>query len=341
MKKKQIIWLQIIYWSFNFTGNVIAPQIFFVKGDNFYIHQTLNITYFLVGISTFYICYLFIIPRIFNFKKLYTAVLVFLFSIVCFATLRYLIEEVFLPLTFGFSNYRKDTGIAYYFFDNIYNGSVIVFISGILWLLERFGVIEAEKKELELERNQAKIQALKTQINPHFIFNSLNNIYSLVYQKSDKALPAIEELSKLLRFSTKDLEENFISLEKEIGYIDSLTALEKLRIKNPELLITERNISHPALPISPMLLVPFVENAFKHGDFRNKGFLLKISDEHKLLHFYLHNFKNQRVKDTISGIGIDNVKKRLEILYPKKYELNIKDSESEFVVDLKIDLRDE
>ncbi len=154
-------------------------------------------------------------------------------------------------------------------------------------------------------------------------------------------MPAIEELSQLLRYSTKDLEKDFITLDKEVGYIDSLVALEKLRIKNPELLITEKEIEYPYLNISPMLLVPFVENAFKHGDFRNKGFEMKISDHNKILHFYLLNFKNEKIKDTVSGIGIENEKKRLEILYPDHYELNIKNTETEFVVDLKIDLRNE
>ena len=161
----------------------------------------------------------------------------------------------------------------------------------------------------------------------------------MVYQNSEKALPAIQELSQLLRYSTKDLEKDFISLEKEIGYLESLIALEKLRIKNPELLIINKNMKHPHLNISPMLLVPFVENAFKHGDFRGKGFNLKISDDDQILNFHLQNFKKQGSKDSLSGIGINNVKKRLEILYPKKHELNITDTENEFSVDLKIDLK--
>jgi LytS/YehU family sensor histidine kinase len=158
----------------------------------------------------------------------------------------------------------------------------------------------------------------------------------LVYHNSNKALPAIEELSRLLRYSTKDLEKDFILLEKEIGYIESLIALESLRIRTPELLIVEKEINYPDLNISPMLLVPFVENAFKHGDFSGKGFVLKVSDDNRILHFNLQNFKKNKMKDTNSGIGIENVRKRLEILYPKNHELNIKESESEFIVDLKI-----
>lgn len=338
MKKKQIIWLQIIYWSLNFFGTVITPLYFFDREDNLQ-STVLRITFFLAGIITFYICYLVIIPKVFRQEKVYTVILSFFLSILCFATVRYLMEEVLLPATFGFRNYNQETGLLYYFFDNIYYGCINVFIAGIMWLLEKFGVIETERQQLEKERNEAKIQALKTQINPHFIFNTLNNIYSLVYQNSEKALPAIEELSQLLRYSTKDLEKNFIPLEKEIGYLESLIELEKLRLKNPELLIIEKKINFPNLNISPMLLVPFVENAFKHGDFSGKGFTMKISDEQQTLNFHLQNFKKQRSKDSLSGIGIGNVKKRLEILYPKKHELNIHETETEFSVDLKIDLK--
>ncbi|SDE83757.1 sensor histidine kinase [Epilithonimonas hungarica] len=338
MKKKQIIWLQIIYWSLNFFGTVITPLYFLDREDDLQ-STVLRITFFLSGIITFYICYLIIIPKVFRQEKVYTVILSFFLSILCFATVRYLMEEVLLPVTFGFRNYNEETGLLYYFFDNIYYGCINVFIAGIMWLLEKFGVIETERQKLEQERNEAKIQALKTQINPHFIFNTLNNIYSLVYQNSEKALPAIEELSQLLRYSTKDLEKDFIPLEKEIGYLESLIELEKLRIKNPELLMIEKKINHSNLNISPMLLVPFVENAFKHGDFSGKGFTMKISDDNKTLNFHLQNFKKQRSKDSLSGIGIGNVKKRLEILYPKRHELNISETETEFSVDLKIDLK--
>lgn len=339
MNKKQIIWLQIIYWGFNFIGTVITPN-FFVPDTNRREVHILRVTFFIVKIVTFYISYFFIFPKVFKLEKLYSAVFVFILTLLCFAGMRYALEELILPSTLGFRNYDENTGLLYYFFDNIYNSSLTTFIAGILWILEKYGVAENDKKQLLIEKKQAELQALKTQINPHFIFNSLNNIYSLVYQKSDKALPAIEELGQLLRYSTKDLEKDSISLDKEIGYIDSLIALEKLRIRNPELLIIEKNIQHPHLKISPMLLVPFVENAFKHGDFRDKGFEMKISDHDEVLHFYLFNYKTRKMKDVVSGIGIQNVKKRLEILYPK-HQLEIKDSEKEFVVDLKIDLKNE
>ncbi|SEM77192.1 Histidine kinase [Chryseobacterium taichungense] len=336
MKTSKLLYLHIFFWVIYIIGAVLIP--YFV----FYSNATIfNITFFITSIICFYVNYFIVVPRFFEADKIYKSIVAFFLSVSSFVLVRYFAEEWFLPTYFGIRNYSEDTDFGFYFFDNIFYSSTTIFISTTFWFFKYSIIAEEEKSQLIEAKKTAELQALKTQINPHFIFNSLNNIYSLVYQKSDNALPAIEELSRLLRYSTKDLGEDQIALEKEIGYIESLMALEKLRIKNPELLVFEKKILHLNLSISPMILVPFVENAFKHGDFRNKGFTMRISDENKILHFYLSNYKTGKMKDTVSGIGIDNVRKRLEILYPQRYTLDIKDLEKEFVVDLKINLRDE
>jgi hypothetical protein len=331
MKQKQVFFLHFFYWLLIIFNGLLARAVYDKDGLDI-----LDVTIFLANFLGFYVNYFFVAPRFFDPKRFYLMIIGFFVGVFIFVLFRYSMEELLLPAVAGFRNYAEGTTFLYYFYDNIYYSSLTVFVSTNLWFFKYYLKVEAERTKLIEERKHAQLQALKTQINPHFIFNSLNNIYSLVYQNSDKALPAIEKLSELLRYSTKDLEKDVISLDKEIGYIESLIGLEKLRIKNPELLVIEKNINHPKINISPMLLVPFVENAFKHGDFRDKGFVLKVSDDNKVLHFYLHNYKNQRMKDTASGIGIENVKKRLEILYPKKHELYIKDLESEFIVDLRI-----
>lgn len=333
MNKKQFIFLHVFYWSLYFLGSVIIPEFIFHED-----YPLLSITFFVVSFVCFYINYLYVIPKFFDIHKMYKVIIAFFVSVFVFALVRYSIEEILLPMTVGYGNFSGDVSLGFYYYNSIYFGSTTIFVSSVFSLFKMFFTAESERLQLESEKKSAQLQALKSQINPHFIFNSLNNIYSLVYQKSDKALPALEELSQLLRYSTKDLEEDFIFLDKEIGYIDSLIALEKLRIKDAELLVVEKNINYPNLNISPMLLVPFVENAFKHGDFNRKGFTLKMNDHDKILHFNLHNFKSGKVKDAVSGIGIDNVKKRLEILYPKKHKLNITESDTEFTVDLTINL---
>lgn len=336
MKLKQLTYLHIFFWIVYILAAIVFPGI-----SGGFSNLVFDLTFFAISFACFYINYFFIVPRFFHSDKMYQSVFAFVISISLFVVMRYLVEEWFLPAFFGIRNYPEGTSFSYYFFDNIFYSSTTIFISTAFWFFKYFIIAEMEKAEMEKAKKNAELQALKTQINPHFIFNTLNNIYSLVYQNSEKALPAIEELSELLRYSTKDLSEDTIPLHKEIGYITSLTALEKLRIRNPELLIFDKNIAYPELKISPMILVPFVENAFKHGDFRDKGFSMKISDENKIVHFCLLNYKKEKIKDQVSGIGIENVRKRLEILYPQQYMLTINDSEQEFVVDLKIDLRDE
>lgn len=333
MKKQQILFLHIFYWILNLSFSILLPVLVW-KTE----HSLLNFTFFVVSFIVFYINYFYIVPFFFNINKLYLTIFGFFISVGCFVFFRYLTEELILPLFVGHGNYAQGTPIWFYYFDNVFYSSSTLFISTALSLFSIFFKREEERQALIREKQSAELKALKTQINPHFIFNTLNNIYSLVYQNSEKALPAIEELSQLLRYSTKDLEKDFIPLEKEIGYLESLIELEKLRIKNPELLIIHKKINFPTLNISPMLLVPFVENAFKHGDFSGKGFTLKIADDHQRLQFNLHNFKKTKSKDSLSGIGIGNVKKRLEILYPRKHELNITETGTDFTVDLKIDL---
>lgn len=336
MKEKQLGYLHIFFWIIYLSGSVLIPGITYGWKS-----VVLDFTFFVASFVCFYVNYLYVVPAFFNAEKIYRSILAFFISVSCFVGVRYSIEQWFLPAVFNIRNYPKDISFLYYFFDNVFYSSTTIFISTAFWFFRYFITAEQEKTELLEAKKTAELQALKSQINPHFIFNSLNNIYSLVYQKSENALPAIEELSRLLRYSTKDLEKDFISVSEELGYINSLIALEKLRLKAPELLLIEKNIQFPDLKISPMILVPFVENAFKHGDFKNKGFNMNISDENKILHFYLLNYKWERTKDNLSGIGIENVRKRLEILYPKKYSLEIKDSETEFIVDLKIELQDE
>ncbi len=336
MKTEKFVYLHLFFWIIYLIGSVVFPGI--AHGINSVI---LDLTFFVASITCFYVNYFFVVPAFFNADKIYHSIFAFFISVSCFVSVRYLIEQLVFPALFDIRNYPEGTNFFYYFFDNVFYSSTTIFISTVFWFFKYFISTEKEKSELIQAKKTAELQALKTQINPHFIFNSLNNIYALVYQNSEKALPAIEQLGQLLRYSTKDLEEDFITLDKEIGYLDSLISLEKLRFNDPEMLKIEKTINYPQLKISPMILVPFVENAFKHGDFKNSGFDLKISDKNKFLHFYLANFKNNKMKDSVSGIGIQNVEKRLAILYPKKYTLNIIETETDFTVELMIDLNEE
>ena len=283
----------------------------------------------LVNFCTFYFNYLFLIPFVIKKNKAIYYIFGLITGFLFFAFLRYGIEEILFPKVFGFRNYFEGTSIFYYIFDNFYWGSNAIFISSLIWFLDYSFKIEKQNKKLLVEKKIAEVSLLKSQINPHFIFNTLNNIYSLVYQKSEKALPAIEKLGDLLRFSGKEITNDFISLMSEIRYIESLIELESLRFTNPENVQLELNIENENIQIAPMIIIPFVENAFKHGDIQNSPIIISIKNIGTEIHFHQKNKISNAKKDVTSGIGIKNVKQRLEFIYGKNHSLKI-DSEKEF-----------
>jgi LytS/YehU family sensor histidine kinase len=226
---------------------------------------------------------------------------------------------------------------------NIYYTLSIVFIAFAYRLLLTWYLQEKIRKELENQKLQAELSYLKMQVNPHFLFNALNNIYSLaVMEKSRKTGDSIMKLSELLRYVLYEKEDaqNKVSLDKEIKHINSFIDLAKLRHQGD----TYINFSIEGNPngkrIAPLLLFPLIENSFKHGvltDIKKPVDIeLKISDHS--LDFHLRNFKNSHLKDTEGGIGIPNVSKRLDLLYGKNYSFDVKETEDRFFIDLQLPL---
>jgi sensor histidine kinase YesM len=218
------------------------------------------------------------------------------------------------------------------FFDSIY------VLYGIIFYFIRYAYFrELEQRELLIQNRQAELQFLRSQLNPHFLFNSLNNIYALVYANSSKALPAIAELSELLRYMLYHSEEK-VALDKELDYIRKYIGLQKLRYEQPihaELFITG---STTDIAIAPLVLIPFIENAFKHGDFStsNAGLVVTIQAYKEKLMVFCLNRKGNHQRNTEGGIGLENVKRRLELLYPGKHILRIDDKKESFAVNLEL-----
>ena len=196
---------------------------------------------------------------------------------------------------------------------------------------------ELQEKELLLQTRQSELSFLRSQINPHFLFNNLNSIYSLVYHQSDQALPAIAGLSDMLRYMLYDTSRE-VALEKEVVYIEKYIELQKLRLDE----LVEVNFKYIGnthhIFIQPLLFLPFVENAFKHGDLSgySPGVFISINVEGKKISFYCKNNKGTHHRDSASGIGIENVKKRLALLYPGKHYLDIISYADQFIVNLDI-----
>ncbi len=199
----------------------------------------------------------------------------------------------------------------------------------------------------ELGQSEASFDFLRSQINPHFLFNALNTIYGTALQENaTRTSEGIEMLGDMMRFMLEENMEKQILLSKELQYLEHYIALQKLRIGSNPMVTIESSIDAPApgVCIAPMLLIPFVENAFKHGiSFQQPSFIrINLQLQDRSLLFEVSNSRPPRpAKDPeqrAGGIGLNNVKQRLLLLYPQRHELLIKENEKEFMVQLRLRL---
>lgn len=196
------------------------------------------------------------------------------------------------------------------------------------------------KKEMETEKLQSELSFLKSQVNPHFLFNTLNNIYYLAYKKSDDTTTALFKLSQLMRYMLYESDVNKINLQKEIEYLENYIDLQKIRsTDNLQInLVKEGDIE--AYYIEPMLLIPFVENAFKHGisNLEDCKIDISVSVQHEKLVLKVSNriFTHKKAISNDKGIGLQNVKRRLKLLYPGKHELTLNNEDNTYYVVLKL-----
>jgi two-component system, LytTR family, sensor kinase len=202
---------------------------------------------------------------------------------------------------------------------------------------------EKEKKELERERLNTELAFLKNQVSPHFFFNTLNNIYSLIELNTKEAQEAVLKLSKLMRYLLYESEQGDTKLSRELEFMQNYIDLMRLRLTNKVSLQVVFPEQVPNMSISPLLFIPFIENAFKHGvSYRDKSFIeiALLVDKDEII-FKSSNSKGQKNIEDMqsgSGIGLENIKKRLALIYPGKHNLQITDSTDRFDVLLKISL---
>lgn len=300
-----------------------------------------DLSFMAVAVSTFYINYSLVLRKFFDIKvpsKYFLGVLL-IFSYFIFS--RYLIEEVIYPHLIGTGNYFSGTPFWYYIFDNLHWGSSPIIVSTIIWLVINF--IRTLQKEVSLneEKKKAEIQFLKSQINPHFIFNTLNNIYSLVFRKSDQALPAIEKLSEIMRFTTYETQKELIPIGSELNYIESFIDLEKIRNSKEINIKIKLDIVDKNQAIPPYLMLPFIENCIKHGilDDTENPVLFSVQSNSKKLIIKIENKINHKLKDAHSGIGMSNLEKRLEYYYPIRHLFEVSNDGSVFKSHLEIPLQ--
>lgn len=222
---------------------------------------------------------------------------------------------------------------------------LVVFGAVSIHLFKKWTEIQQEKLKTELKLKEAELHLLKAQIHPHFLFNTLNTLYGFALEKSDLTPQLVLKLSALLDYALYHSSQEWVSLRKEIQYIQDFIALEKLRYDDDVKIQIEVKGSPEGLQIAPMLILPFVENSFKHGLHKalGKGYIIiRIEIAQQKLILKVENslslyLKNQENKAS-GGVGLENIQKRLAWLYPQSHHLAIKKTENKFEVLLEINL---
>jgi len=273
----------------------------------------------------FYVCYGLLYPRLLRPGRISVLLMALGGVIACYIGLRYGIEEMLYPALLGFRNYNPATTTPYYILDNIYYASPAIVISGVVWSFEETLRRERENRQLRQEKTQAEEAFLRTQINPHFLYNTLNYFYSLAYPVSEQLGSAVLKLSDLMRYMLHQRPDGQVELTREIDYLRNYIDLYRLRFGGQffvDFTVTG-NPDERRLPA--LLLIPFVENVFKHGVLNcpGKPVQMELTIKPKELTFEVDNQIGQHQKDATSGIGLANVRRRLELLYPQRHTLTV------------------
>jgi hypothetical protein len=216
-----------------------------------------------------------------------------------------------------------------------YNHTILVYLIGVVSSL--FIAIKVRLQKVEEDKMKSELSFLKAQINPHFLFNTLNSIYSLAIKKDDKTADAVVQLSELMRYIMTNANDDVIGLDKEINYINNYIQLQKTRLGNTVTIDYTMDGNPFGKAITPLILISFIENAFKHGvnPNENSEICVRITIVGDYLTLYVSNNKVQSVQSD-SGIGLQNTIERLTHLYPNNHVLSIDDNSKTYLITLTI-----
>ncbi|NDK55474.1 sensor histidine kinase [Pontibacter fetidus] len=217
-------------------------------------------------------------------------------------------------------------------------GLMLVFISSGLKVTGNYIRNERRNKELENQKLVAELAFLKSQVNPHFLFNTLNNIYSLAYKQHPDTPDAIMKLSLLMRYMLYESNDTLVSLQKEVDHINNFIDLQKLRLREQTSIKFNIEGTIEGKQIAPMLMMTLVENAFKHGLVSKNeiGILINLKVTDNELQFSTVNNISTHKKRDFGGIGLENLRQRLKLLYPNRYTLTFEDKDGVFYATMKL-----
>lgn len=344
--KSQII-LHISIWFFFILASLMQFYESPFRINNDFLVQ------WATGIVLFYLNYFYFVPNMLLQKKHLKYLSVLIILIIIFMVIRSFyfmpeFKEMLHPKIFDAAGkeivenrmFRKKKPLFFKLAPAFFY-LLIIAISTIIRILSEYFNNQQHKLFVESERTTAELNYLRKQTNPHFLFNTLNSIYSLAHKKSDLVPDAIVTLSELMRYMLYETDNKTVLLEKEINYIQNYIELQKLRLSNIENIYVNVHGETKNKFIEPLLLISFIENAFKYGtDYKGNTYVkIKIQVEGNVLDFWIENRVEKFESDAEnSGIGINNIKNRLKLLYPNAHTLTIIEKDQNYSVHLNLKL---
>ena len=292
----------------------------------------LDISFQVARIATFYFCYLLVYPRLLRVGRLWWLLPGLAAAVLVFTGVRAALEEGLYPALLGFQNYWPGTSISTYLVDGLYYTIPNLILAAALWAAEEALRRERENRLLTDEKRAAEAAFLKTQINPHFLYNTLNVLYSMAYGVDKGLANGLLKLAELMRYMLRDTPDGRVELSQEIEYLENFLALYRLRYPGrlcAELTVTGTLAGHR---VAPLLLIPLVENAFKHGvlDDPAAPVRLHLALRPNAVEFTVENRRHAYQPDATSGIGLANLARRLELLYPGRYSFGARAEGEDF-----------
>ncbi|MBO9562528.1 MAG: histidine kinase [Niastella sp.] len=350
MKRKYIVLLHVAAWLLliindilpNFGLNAYPTPQAQPKSLNVFLQQlTITIGYHSIDALCFYGSSLVVAPYLFLKKRYGKALLLAILLLAVMVAWRGLLEFGFFKPVLDFDNYfGKQVPVSYYVMNIFWYYFPKYFVYGLVYFFAESWVRNRNRQEaLQREKLTTELAFLRSQINPHFLFNTINDIYALTYQKSDQAPEALLKLSELLRYMLREGAGDFVALQSEIDYLNNLVELQRIGAKGNAYIHFEIEGYVGSQQVASLLFVAFVENAFKHGILNDPAHPVSIhlqasSDR---IDFTVRNKYNNSQKDKTPGIGLANVKRRLELLYPGKHNLQITEG-TDYMIHLTLQL---
>lgn len=281
-----------------------------------------------------------LIPKLLTQKKWFWYILVIIVCLFVYAQLPRFFEAAIredLPEKFR----RRERYRSYWPYP--FNGTTAVFflvftVSTCIRVIQEWLNTEKKNEEVEKEKLVTELSFLKSQINPHFLFNTLNNIYSLALVKSDATAGAVLKLSAIMRYVLNETKHDWVPLEKEIEFINHYIDLQKVRLTNKMSIRFSVSGNVEGQLIAPLILIPFIENAFKYGISTKdtSEIVLELNAEANAITFFIKNniHKAENGNKDNTAIGLINTRRRLELLYPERHTLTISEENNQFIVNL-------